>query len=281
MVYTKNQNGVMIPIKDIHLNFKNPRKEYDKEQLRELQMSLAMSGQLAALILDEKGVILSGHRRYKAAKLLGWTELRCDIKIGLSDFDKSAVLISANTTQIKFNSWEYRDAISDIFWNEFCEEYTFKSEHDKGYTEFASRLGLSIAHVRKIAESTAPVNKKNSKALRKAGFSPSVIDEILTTSDEFKDDVVELAIKRVTACPDESPSSTREFLRAARRKLSVESKETISTKYQDILVQKVSTLVYELTDDIIELSEMSTLKQLNKNLKKLETFRKQLEESIA
>ena len=109
-------------IKDIKPNLKNPRKGmYDKRDLEELKQSLEAMGQITPIKIDEKGYILAGHRRFQAAKELDWTSLKTQVMRGLSEFKKSVIMFSDNATQKKFNAWDMRKSIYDLYWNEFCE----------------------------------------------------------------------------------------------------------------------------------------------------------------
>ena len=96
MKFRESKKSVDVAIKDMKPNPKNPRKNYDKQEMESLGQSMKSMGQLTACIIDEDGNILAGHRRYHEAKELGWKTLKCDIKVGLTTFEKSAVLISSN-----------------------------------------------------------------------------------------------------------------------------------------------------------------------------------------
>ena len=71
--WKQSKKNVDVPLDLLKPNFKNPRKgEYDKGKLEELKTSLDSMGQFNAVKIDENGVLLAGHRRYQAAKELGW-----------------------------------------------------------------------------------------------------------------------------------------------------------------------------------------------------------------
>ncbi len=187
---------VEVKLSDIHPNLNNPRRgTYDSGEMDELKESMQVMGQLTPIKLDEKNNILGGHRRHHAAKELGWTTLRAEIFDNLSPFDRSAVMISDNTTQKHFNHWDARKTISDIYWNEFCEEYNFKSGTDKGYTEFGRKLGISKLTVTKIVESMQKDNLKIARDIERAGLGTEVFDTILSSPKKFRKDMTKKAIK--------------------------------------------------------------------------------------
>ena len=139
-----------ISINKIHPNIKNPRTKYDKSDIEELSNSMKTLGQITPIKIDERGYILGGHRRYLVAKKLGWKNLKAITFKNLTELEKSAILISDNATNKKFNAWDIRASINDIYWNEFVENYQFKSENDKGYSQFANLIGISSTMVKKL-----------------------------------------------------------------------------------------------------------------------------------
>lgn len=124
--------GITVALNKIKPNIKNPRKgKYARVGLGELKDSLELVGQLTPLKVDEDFVLLAGHRRLYAMKELDWKECRVEVLKGLTTFQKSAVLISDNATQEKFDAYDNREAIHDMYWNEFLEEYVPKNNVDK------------------------------------------------------------------------------------------------------------------------------------------------------
>ena len=73
----------------------NPRTHSDK-QLAKLKASIQTFGFTAPVLVDEAGVILSGHGRVQAAKALGLAQIPTRVISGLSEVKKRAYVIADN-----------------------------------------------------------------------------------------------------------------------------------------------------------------------------------------
>ncbi len=263
MKWNKEQKNVDVNLSDMHPNPKNPRKKYDKQDMEELKLSLQSMGQLNSCVLDAKGNLLIGHRRHFAAKELDWKTLRCDIKCNLSEFDKSAIMISSNSTQVHFSCWEHREAIARIYWDEFLEEYSPRTTKDKGYTTFAKKLGLSPSHIAKIIETSKGENKKHLKALKDAKVDADTTDVVLTAPKDLRGYLVGVATRRQKKVKDMGSSSrVRIYVRAAKRRAIAEASDNIDkTKFKH-WIEAIEDIGFELGDYIIKKSEDAMLEKL-------------------
>lgn len=269
MKYTKDEKNVKIKIKDIIPNPKNPRKKYDKIEMEQLKASLESIGQMNNCEIEENGYLLKGHRRHFAATELGWDTLNCDIVVGLSPFEKSARMVSDNVTHIHFNAWENRESIARIYWDEFLEEYTPKSNKDKGYTKFAEKMGLSVPHVKKIIESTKGENKRFFEQMKDAKVAPNTIDEVLTAPKDLRSYLADVAIRRTKK--DKNMSSNkriREYVRATKRKALLESSDFIDKRKFKLWIERIEALGFELGDHILEKGSEDSLKDLEIAIRK-------------
>lgn len=83
-------------IAEIHPYEKNPRK--NEAAVDAVAESIVQCGYIAPIIIDEDGVILAGHTRYKALLKLGRTEAECIIKAGLNEEQKKKYRLLDNKT---------------------------------------------------------------------------------------------------------------------------------------------------------------------------------------
>lgn len=70
----------MIPVEDIRPNPDQPRKNFDREKLRELAQSLKENGMLQPVTVTLRGnrpMLVAGERRWRAAKMAGLKEIPC------------------------------------------------------------------------------------------------------------------------------------------------------------------------------------------------------------
>jgi ParB family chromosome partitioning protein len=97
-----------------------PRREFDKAELAELESSLKASGLLQPITVRHRGdafELIAGERRYRAATNLGWTEITAIVR----DFDDRTMLVLAlveNLQRTNLNAVEeargYRRLIDDF-----------------------------------------------------------------------------------------------------------------------------------------------------------------------
>ncbi len=89
-----------IKISDIKIK-KRLRK--DPGDLSDLVNSIHKSGLFNPVLVNEKNELLAGYRRIQSAKLLGWTEIECNIINAKSKLDKFNVEVDENTARKDFS----------------------------------------------------------------------------------------------------------------------------------------------------------------------------------
>ena len=71
-------------------------RTHSDKQLAKLKASIQTFGFTAPVLVDEAGVILSGHGRVQAAKALGLAQIPTRVLSGLSEVKKRAYVIADN-----------------------------------------------------------------------------------------------------------------------------------------------------------------------------------------
>lgn len=109
-----------IRIARIRPNPFQPRREFDKTELAELEASLKASGLLQPITVRQQGdafELIAGERRFRAASNLGWTEITAIVR----DFDDRTMLVLAlveNLQRTNLNAVEeargYRRLVDDF-----------------------------------------------------------------------------------------------------------------------------------------------------------------------
>ena len=82
----------------------NPRR--NDTAVAAVEESIRQCGYIAPIIVDEDGVILAGHTRYKALKQLCYTEAEVVVKAGLSEEQKRKYRLLDNKTN-ELAEWDY------------------------------------------------------------------------------------------------------------------------------------------------------------------------------
>lgn len=89
----------------------NPRK--NEEAVEAVMASIKRNGYLDPIEVDETGVILSGHTRYKALIRLKWTQIPVIMVTGLSEEQKIEYRILANRTG-EVAKWDDQRVIAEF-----------------------------------------------------------------------------------------------------------------------------------------------------------------------
>jgi ParB family chromosome partitioning protein len=150
-------NLANIPVDSISVNPHQPRKEFDEDAMKGLQQSISRKGILHPIIVQkstEKGVyfLVDGERRWRAAKLLGFSEIPAIIQAQSNDVLERALISNLQ-----------REDLSVIE-----EKGAYKEMLDRGYNEagIADVLGVRIRRIK---------NRLNYKPSKSKKSPPRVI----------------------------------------------------------------------------------------------------------
>lgn len=93
-----------VKIDDIIPYDRNARK--NDEAVDAVAKSIEQCSYVAPIVIDEDNVILAGHTRLKALKLLGYTDCECIVKDGLTEEQKKKYRLLDNKTS-EIAEWDY------------------------------------------------------------------------------------------------------------------------------------------------------------------------------
>jgi len=168
----------MIPIEDIELNYRNPRKEFSKESLEELADSLKKHGQLQPIVVRRKGnkyELIIGERRVRAAVYADIPRLRAEI-VDLTDAEADARRLIENIHRTDLSVWEKVDGL-DAYWSIYLKEEHEREIKEKGlqnvrgkYAKLSAVTGTSetaIEHWYHTAKETSNLSYARITNLRK------------------------------------------------------------------------------------------------------------------
>ena len=146
---------------------KQHREDFDRENLEQLASSLNANGLIQPIVvrwdqLRKKYVIIAGERRFRAAKISGWKEIKCDVKPDdISEGEIADLQLTENLTRKDLNPIEKAKAFSDVI-------------EKNGYTvrELSKKVGLNETTVtRHLRLLSLPVDIQGEVANFKISFS--------------------------------------------------------------------------------------------------------------
>lgn len=124
-------------------------RSHSKKQIRQIAESITRFGFTNPILIDEAGMILAGHGRVEAAKLLGMAEVPCLRFDHMSDAEKRAYILADN--KLALNAGWDEDLLADELRSLLVEDIDL----DIGLT------GFSIAEVDRLIEEQVPEEPGN------------------------------------------------------------------------------------------------------------------------
>jgi ParB family chromosome partitioning protein len=99
---------MLVPISEIKVNA--GRREADPEGVQELVDSISKVGLLNPITIDREHTLIAGLYRLEAAKLLGWTEIECNVS-SLEGLLAELAEVDENVVRKGLSAVEYSDLL--------------------------------------------------------------------------------------------------------------------------------------------------------------------------
>ena len=110
MVFIIREN-MLVPISEIKVNA--GRREADPEGVQELVDSISKVGLLNPITIDREHTLIAGLHRLEAAKLLGWTEIECNVS-SLEGLLAELAEVDENVVRKGLSAVEYSDLLAHL-----------------------------------------------------------------------------------------------------------------------------------------------------------------------
>ena len=92
--------------------YERNQKKHDDKQIRNIANSLKRFGQKQPIVIDKKDVVVIGHGRLLAAKMLGWETVDCVVADDLSEDEIRELRIVDNATNE--SPWDFDMLNTDL-----------------------------------------------------------------------------------------------------------------------------------------------------------------------
>lgn len=162
-------------LSEIHPYEKNPRK--NDKAVESVAESIRQCEYVAPIIVDENGIILAGHTRFKALQKLGWDCAEVVVKEGLSEEQKRKYRLLDNKTS-EIAEWDIallKEELEgldfgnlDLDWGiQEIEEYDFSdfdelNEKYEGEETDLIKISVPEKYINQVKEWLANGEKENS-----------------------------------------------------------------------------------------------------------------------
>ena len=194
LLYSSNIPGVLenIPISQIKPHkFYYRQKEFDDE-INNLTFSLKQYGLLDPITVRNLGTyfeVVTGIRRYKASKLLGWRKILCHV-IDVTDKEAYEISLMSNLQHKQLDPIEEATAFKKYLYN-----YKWGQ-----ITELAYKIGKSHSYIHrrlKLLECSSEVIV----AISQLKLEPSIAEEIVSIKNpDLRANIVNLALENKITC---------------------------------------------------------------------------------
>lgn len=102
---------------EIHPYENNPR--INDDAVEDVVESIKQCGYITPIVVDEDGVILAGHTRFKALSKLGYKECDVIVMTGLTEDQKKKYRLYDNKTS-EFATWDQKKLAEELSDVDFC-----------------------------------------------------------------------------------------------------------------------------------------------------------------
>ena len=156
-----------VKIKNIKIN--PGRRETEPKAIEELARSIAAVGLMNPITLDQNNTLIAGLHRLEAAKLMGWTEIECNI-IGMSGLQAELAEIDENFVRAGLSHRELGDLL--LRRKELYEAIHPETRQGMRNGQTAKNENFSLLDTKSFSQDTA----------EKLGVSKRTVEQLVQTA---------------------------------------------------------------------------------------------------
>ena len=164
---------MLVPISEIKVNA--GRREVDPEGVQELVDSISKVGLLNPITIDREHTLIAGLHRLEAAKLLGWTEIECNVS-SLEGLLAELAEVDENVVRKGLSAVEYSDLL-------LRRKEIYETLHPETKAGTSQAAGMNRAKGNNVGCKMHPTSKSFVQdTAEKLGVNPSTIKRQIQTA---------------------------------------------------------------------------------------------------
>lgn len=201
-----------IPINRIRPDPNQPRGKIDNEELKNLAITFKTTGVINPLEIDTNNIIITGERRWRAAKIARIKTIPCKVIEKISNIDRFERQVIENMQHQSMLPLDEAKAFKKLLFSLFYKKAKStkdKKSHTKYHTALSRRIGISetqISNRLKLLDEPEFVQKDIEKSRKKASYYQE--------SGRLKDKELKLKLnKQISQDEFKNPLDVREVVK--------------------------------------------------------------------
>lgn len=171
---------MLVPISEIKINA--GRREADPEGVQELVDSISKVGLLNPITIDREHTLIAGLHRLEAAKLLGWTEIECNV----SSLEGLLAEVDENVVRKGLSAVEYSDLL-------LRRKEIYEALHPETKAGTSQAAGMNRAKGNNVGCKMHPTSKSFVQdTAEKLGVNPSTIKRQIQTAKNLTNEAKDI-----------------------------------------------------------------------------------------
>ena len=174
---------MLVPISEIKINA--GRREADPEGVQELVDSISKVGLLNPITIDREHTLIAGLHRLEAAKLLGWTEIECNVS-SLEGLLAELAEVDENVVRKGLSAVEYSDLL-------LRRKEIYEALHPETKAGTSQAAGMNRAKGNNVGCKMHPTSKSFVQdTAEKLGVNPSTIKRQIQTAKNLTNEAKDI-----------------------------------------------------------------------------------------
>lgn len=253
---------VKIPIDKLESDPSQPRQKFYEDELKELAQNIKSEGVINPIEIDDNNIIITGERRWRAAKMAGLTVVPCFVNKISPPRERFKHQLSENIHHNTMSDLDTAMALDKVL-----KDYGLVSpgdsktgsggRNDKGVSWLSEELGKSRGYIDEKLELLGETEEFK-KAVEEKEVTPTMVRAIKRTPDKFKNAMRNKILKKEFGSRDVALEMAE-----ALEERPDKAKELFRQDYSKMNTSEAIRKVREIAPGIIEASKQNLEEQLS------------------